>query len=343
MIRSAANLTGGSQQDRAALRQAKQIRAARDKAHAALQAMGDRRGVKRRRPASGAAGGGASGSASPAERLEALQREYVATLGPLTFGQASLIGRSYFRKDLGKSLGAEHERKRTRHIVMETATLQSALPCHWASTVAVRVDDSRMDVLQALVVGPDDTPCAQRRRQLPRLTSMLPSAQPAEPSTPLTPRAPAPRAPVPTDQNGIFIFDIVLPSDYPSRRARQRRSPRSCRLAAPRLSLRYLRRTPNCAARQAADGAAPHDGPGEGPVQPEPLRVRQGLPLAAGDVAGARLGPDAQHPPRGAAPAALRRRNNARSECFRTSLSLCLHWSLALSTNGSATRHIRRC
>ena len=57
----------------------------------------------------------------------------------------------------------------------ELASLGSSLPCHWASTVAVRVDEDRMDVLQALVIGPDETPYA----------------------------------------NGIFIFDIHLPTDYP--------------------------------------------------------------------------------------------------------------------------------
>jgi len=56
------------------------------------------------------------------------------------------------------------------------ATLSNSLPLSLSSSVFVRCDEERLDVMQALVTGPADTPYA----------------------------------------NGCFVFDIFFPSDYPS-------------------------------------------------------------------------------------------------------------------------------
>jgi hypothetical protein len=53
--------------------------------------------------------------------------------------------------------------------------LRDALPCHWGSAVAVRVDAGRADLLRACVLGADGTPYA----------------------------------------HGAFLFDILLPPAYP--------------------------------------------------------------------------------------------------------------------------------
>eukprot|EP01018_Ginkgo_biloba_P008260 Gb_38611 [translate_table: standard] len=68
-----------------------------------------------------------------------------------------------------------HNKKRMMHILKEVASLATSLPLEWESSIHVRVDPVRMDALKALIVGPKGTPY----------------------------------------QNGIFIFDICLPPDYP--------------------------------------------------------------------------------------------------------------------------------
>ncbi|XP_057828128.2 uncharacterized protein LOC131039403 isoform X2 [Cryptomeria japonica] len=68
-----------------------------------------------------------------------------------------------------------HNKKRMLYILKETASLTTSLPLEWESSIHVRVDPVRMDLLKALIVGPKGTPY----------------------------------------QNGVFIFDIYLPPDYP--------------------------------------------------------------------------------------------------------------------------------
>ncbi|KAJ1413052.1 ubiquitin-conjugating enzyme/RWD-like protein [Ochromonadaceae sp. CCMP2298] len=60
-------------------------------------------------------------------------------------------------------------------IASEVATLSKSLPVNLASSIFVRVDEARMDVIKALVIGPEETPYA----------------------------------------NGCFEFDFLLPPNYP--------------------------------------------------------------------------------------------------------------------------------
>lgn len=57
---------------------------------------------------------------------------------------------------------------------MQHSTLSSSLPVAWDSSVFLRVDESRPDVMKALITGPEGTPYS----------------------------------------NGCFIFDIFLGSSY---------------------------------------------------------------------------------------------------------------------------------
>ena len=95
-----------------------------------------------------------------------------------TFDSHALAATHYFRREFPSagSAAGEAGRQRMRRIVREAAAMRSGLPCAWGSVVAVRVDDSRADVLQALIVPHRDTPYA----------------------------------------NGVFVFDILLPADYPN-------------------------------------------------------------------------------------------------------------------------------
>lgn len=64
-----------------------------------------------------------------------------------------------------------HNQKRMLHMVKEVSSLSTTLPLEWESGIHLCVDQHRMDVLRALIIGPNGTPY----------------------------------------QNGIFLFDIFLP------------------------------------------------------------------------------------------------------------------------------------
>ncbi|KAK8849763.1 hypothetical protein IAR55_005099 [Kwoniella newhampshirensis] len=64
--------------------------------------------------------------------------------------------------------------KRSLAIAKELAILTTSLPVAWHSTIFLRVDIARVDVLKAMIIGPEGTPY----------------------------------------ENGCFIFDIFLPADY---------------------------------------------------------------------------------------------------------------------------------
>lgn len=69
-----------------------------------------------------------------------------------------------------------HGTNRMNRIAKELATLSTSLPCSPWSSIFLRVDETRIDVLNALITGPVDTPY----------------------------------------QNGCFEFDIFIPPDYPN-------------------------------------------------------------------------------------------------------------------------------
>lgn len=64
-----------------------------------------------------------------------------------------------------------HNQKRMLHMAKEISSLSTTLPLEWESSIHLYVDQNRLDVLRALIIGPGGTPY----------------------------------------QNGIFQFDIYLP------------------------------------------------------------------------------------------------------------------------------------
>lgn len=101
---------------------------------------------------------------------------YKLALHPLQFRQDSILDRHYFRNQV-KVTKTASPLSHSRPILKEMALLSTSLPLEWESSIHVRVDDFRMDVLKALVIGPAGTPY----------------------------------------QNGIFLFDLMLPHDYPNK------------------------------------------------------------------------------------------------------------------------------
>jgi hypothetical protein len=121
---------------------------------------------------------------SPADELKARATEeaaYKAALKDLQFRIEPLVNAAgnpdhYFRdKKNAIDNGGVHSQKRMLAISKEIGSLVTTLPLEWGSSVHVRVDEERMDLVKALIIGPGGTPY----------------------------------------QNGAFLFDILLPPDYP--------------------------------------------------------------------------------------------------------------------------------
>jgi baculoviral IAP repeat-containing protein 6 (apollon) len=68
-------------------------------------------------------------------------------------------------------------RKKILRIAQEQATMASSLPVEYASSIFLRFDEDHMDLMQATIIGPPDTPYS----------------------------------------NGLFVFDAYCPQSYPSR------------------------------------------------------------------------------------------------------------------------------
>lgn len=81
-----------------------------------------------------------------------------------------------FEANALESADSASNRQRSRRLAQESATWSHSLPLSPSSTIFVRCDIARMDVLKVLIVGPADTPYA----------------------------------------NGCFVFDVHLPGDYPN-------------------------------------------------------------------------------------------------------------------------------
>ncbi|GMI35280.1 hypothetical protein TeGR_g2859 [Tetraparma gracilis] len=117
----------------------------------------------------------------PPAKGESAEAGYVRVMAGKRCGTMPLLslvgsgGASHaFKSSLSSSIVGDAAR-RTKRISMEFATMLKSLPCHYASSIFVRADEDRLDVLKALVIGPEDTPY----------------------------------------QDGCFVFDIVLPPNYP--------------------------------------------------------------------------------------------------------------------------------
>uniref|UniRef100_A0AC34QZQ9 UBC core domain-containing protein n=1 Tax=Panagrolaimus sp. JU765 TaxID=591449 RepID=A0AC34QZQ9_9BILA len=109
---------------------------------------------------------------------------YKNTLGDLQVQSYKLIDEQglpiftqYYKKELkGINPIASSNRERNRRIAKELATMTSALPLEYGSSIFVCTDESRVDLMKVLITGPEDTPYA----------------------------------------NGLFEFDVFFPANYPN-------------------------------------------------------------------------------------------------------------------------------
>ncbi|CAG0888382.1 unnamed protein product [Cyprideis torosa] len=110
--------------------------------------------------------GAGSSTAEPQLELMTVEQRYVKMMKDLRFQFYDMIT---VQDD------TQPDRGRMKRLAQETVTLSSALPLSYSSTVFVRCDTNRLDVMKVLITGPEGTPYS----------------------------------------NGCFEFDVYFPSDYP--------------------------------------------------------------------------------------------------------------------------------
>eukprot|EP00051_Salpingoeca_urceolata_P015660 m.204421 g.204421 ORF g.204421 m.204421 type:complete len:780 (+) comp18469_c2_seq1:318-2657(+) len=104
------------------------------------------------------------------------EKDYMVALKPMQFRSVDMDRSLHaYHNDIVASVAAVTKKDRMRRITREISSLSGSLPLTWASSVCVRVDNERPDVLKAMIIGPQGTPYA----------------------------------------NGCFVFDIFLPAQYP--------------------------------------------------------------------------------------------------------------------------------
>lgn len=152
---------------------------------AAASPPGSGRGSKRKARSGGAGGSAAAAAAGPpggssGDEAQARAR-YVALMQPFRFLEADLLAAGhYFARDAAASrvaAGGEQMRRRLKRITEELGALSTSLPIDFDSSILLAVHADRMDLLRALLLPPPDTPYAC----------------------------------------GAFVFDILLPPEYPNK------------------------------------------------------------------------------------------------------------------------------
>ncbi|XP_065205683.1 baculoviral IAP repeat-containing protein 6-like [Planococcus citri] len=108
---------------------------------------------------------------------------YLRIMAELQFGFYDMISESSDRFNVAyhyERISRADEKKNTparvRHLALETTSLRTTLPLSYSSSIFVRRDTNRLDMMKALIVGPAETPYS----------------------------------------NGCFIFDIFFPANYPN-------------------------------------------------------------------------------------------------------------------------------
>ena len=91
------------------------------------------------------------------------EEAYMNEMRPMQFDSCSLTSTSKRKHMYLNQVEKEHNngsmaRDRMTRLASDLAALQNSLPLSRSSTVCVRADDSRPDLMRVLITGPDDTP-----------------------------------------------------------------------------------------------------------------------------------------------------------------------------------------
>ncbi|XP_016842826.1 baculoviral IAP repeat-containing protein 6 isoform X2 [Nasonia vitripennis] len=122
----------------------------------------------------------------PEVPLKTIEQRYLEVMKALQFDTYEMIVEnpdggfkfaiSYHFESNMRSAGERNHPTRVKRLAQEAVTLSTALPLSYSSSVFVRCDTDRLDVMKVLITGPAETPYA----------------------------------------NGCFEFDVYFPSDYPN-------------------------------------------------------------------------------------------------------------------------------
>ncbi|XP_072351099.1 dual E2 ubiquitin-conjugating enzyme/E3 ubiquitin-protein ligase BIRC6-like, partial [Scyliorhinus torazame] len=122
----------------------------------------------------------------PLAVTRSLEEKYVAAMKKLQFDTAEMVtedddGKLVFKVNYHymsqvKNASDANSAARARRLAQEAVTLSTSLPLSSSSSVFVRCDEERLDIMKVLITGPSDTPYA----------------------------------------NGCFEFDVYFPQDYPN-------------------------------------------------------------------------------------------------------------------------------
>ncbi|XP_028176769.1 baculoviral IAP repeat-containing protein 6-like [Ostrinia furnacalis] len=138
--------------------------------------------------AEGGAGAAGAGEALAARALSGASREarYIELMRTMQFETFEMIAECpdtgfrftvpYHFEGAVRAAGARAAPARMKRLAQEAATLATSLPLSYSSSVFVRTDTDRLDVMKVLITGPSDTPYA----------------------------------------NGCFILDVYFPAEYPA-------------------------------------------------------------------------------------------------------------------------------
>uniref|UniRef100_A0A8D8CH63 Baculoviral IAP repeat-containing protein 6 n=1 Tax=Culex pipiens TaxID=7175 RepID=A0A8D8CH63_CULPI len=122
------------------------------------------------------------GSSSPVASAVSVEDQYLELMKPLQFGSYDMIGEdgtfviSHHYGTKARYSGTRATPRQVKRLAQETVTLSTSLPLSFSSSVFVRTDTDRLDVMKVMITGPADTPYA----------------------------------------NGCFEFDVFFPSGYPN-------------------------------------------------------------------------------------------------------------------------------
>jgi len=112
----------------------------------------------------------------PTEERESIDKKYRQQMKPHQFSETTLVNlKKYIHHYKQRFTGEVSGSAKLKRLIQEVGTLSSNLPLHLGSSVFLRVDEDRIDVMRAMITGPDSTPY----------------------------------------DSGCFIFDIYCPHDYP--------------------------------------------------------------------------------------------------------------------------------
>ncbi|KAG2467020.1 BIRC6 protein, partial [Polypterus senegalus] len=123
---------------------------------------------------------------NPLSVLRSLEERYAAIMRKLQFDTFEMVSEdednkmvlkvNYHYMSQVKNASDANSAARARRLAQEAVTLSTSLPLSSSSSVFVRCDDDRLDIMKVLITGPADTPYA----------------------------------------NGCFEFDVYFPQDYPN-------------------------------------------------------------------------------------------------------------------------------